>query len=162
MDGRLRNMTAVYISRGEEMLLLYRVGSRVVAPSWCGVGGHFEQGELNDARACVLRELREETGLTEGDLNGLAMRYCCMRLKNGEVRQNYYFFAELAPEAKLPAACTEGRLAWVPYGELLQKPMPHTAYYTIKHYLETGRHTDVLYAGATREEGVVFTPLNEF
>lgn len=162
MDGRLRNMTAVYISRGEEMLLLYRVGSRVVAPSWCGVGGHFEQGELNDARACVLRELREETGLAESDLTGLAMRYCCMRLKNGEVRQNYYFFAELAPEAKLPAACTEGRLAWVPYGELLQKPMPHTAYYTIKHYLKTGRHTDVLYAGATREDEVVFTPLNEF
>ena len=40
--------------------------------------------------------------------------------------------------------------------------MPQTAYYTIKHYLETGRHTDVLYAGATREDEVVFTPLNEF
>ena len=33
MDGKLRNMTAIYISRGEEMLMLYRVGSRVVAPS---------------------------------------------------------------------------------------------------------------------------------
>lgn len=64
MDGRLRCMTAVYITRGEEMLLLYRVGSRVVAPSWCGIGGHFEPEELNDARACVLRELREEAGLT--------------------------------------------------------------------------------------------------
>lgn len=162
MDGRLRNMTAVYISRGEEMLLLYRVGSRVVAPSFCGVGGHFEKDELNDARACVLRELGEETGLTENDLTGLAMRYCCMRSKNGEIRQNYYFFAELKPEARLPDSCSEGRLSWVPYGELLKKPMPHTAYYTIKHYLETGRHTSVLYAGATVEDGVVFTPLMEF
>ena len=162
MDGRLRNMTAVYISRGEEMLLLYRVGSRVVAPSYCGIGGHFEEAELNDARACVLRELEEETGLTENDLLGLSMRYACMRLKNGEIRQNDYFFAELAPEAKLPEACCEGRLEWVPYGELLEKPMPHTAYYTIRHYLETGRHTDVLYAGATTEDGVVFTPLCEF
>ena len=49
MDGRLRNMTAVYITRGEEMLLLYRVGSRVVAPSYCGIGGHFEEAELNAA-----------------------------------------------------------------------------------------------------------------
>jgi len=162
MDGRLRNMTAVYISRGEEMLLLYRVGSRVVAPSYCGVGGHFEKDELNDARACVLRELEEETGLTERDLTGLAMRYCCMRLKNGEIRQNYYFFAELASEAKLPEHCCEGRLEWVSYGELLTKPMPHTAYYTIRHYLETGRHTSLLYAGATRENDVVFTPLLEF
>ena len=162
MDGRLRNMTAVYISRGEEMLLLYRVGSRVVAPSWCGVGGHFEKDELNDARACVLRELKEETGLAESDLTGLAMRYCCMRRKNGEIRQNYYFFAELKPQAAIPAACDEGRLEWVPYGELLAKPMPHTAYYTIGHYLETGRYTDMVYAGATRENDVVFTPLLEF
>lgn len=33
MDGRLRCMTPVYITRGEELLLLYRVGSRVVSPS---------------------------------------------------------------------------------------------------------------------------------
>ena len=162
MDGKLRNMTAVYISRGEEMLLLYRVGSRVVAPSYCGVGGHFEVGELNDARACVLRELREETGLTENDLCGLRMRYVTQRLKNGEVRQNYYFFAELAPGAQAPGSSSEGRLEWVPFSGLLQKEMPHTAYSVIRHYLETGRYTDALYAGATVEDGVVFTPLSEF
>ena len=162
MDGRLRNMTALYISRGEDMLLLYRVGSRVVAPSWCGIGGHFECDELNDARACVLREVREETGLAEGDLLNLRMRYVTLRLKNGEVRQNYYFFAELAPDAKCPAQSSEGRLEWVKREELLNRNMPHTAWHMLKHYLETGRHTDVLYAGATTQDDVVFTPLNEF
>ena len=162
MDGRLRNMTAVYITRGDEMLLLYRVGSRVVAPSYCGVGGHFERDELNDARACALRELQEETGLCECDLAGLAMRYVCLRQKNGEIRQNYYFFAELAPGAKAPRESGEGRLEWVKYTELLSRKMPHTAHHMIKHYLETGRHTRLLYAGATVEDGVVFTPLEEF
>lgn len=57
---RLRNMTSLYISRGTKMLLLYRIGSRVVPPSWCGIGGHFEPYELNDPRKCVLRELKEE------------------------------------------------------------------------------------------------------
>ena len=162
MDGRLRNMTAAYISRGEEMLLLYRVGSRVVAPSYCGVGGHFEKNELNDARACVLREVYEETGLTERDLLGLRMRYACMRLKNGEIRQNYYFFAELAPGVSLPGVCCEGRLEWVPYDELLNKEMPATAKHVIRHYLKTGRYTDTLYAGATEKDGMTFTALTEF
>lgn len=162
MDGKLRNMTAAYITRGEEMLLLYRVGSRVVAPSWCGVGGHFECAELNDARACVLREVYEETGLCEADLEGLTMRYVTLRLKNGEVRQNYYFFAELAPGARVPQESGEGRLEWVRFDALLERNMPHTAYYVVKHYLETGRRTDTLYAGATIQDAVVFTPLDEF
>ena len=82
-----------------------------------------------------------------------------------EVRFLSYFHrtgGSAQPEKALPETCCEGRLEWVPYGELLQRPMPHTAYYTIRHYLETGRHTDVLYAGATREDEVVFSPLNEF
>lgn len=51
----LRNMTTIYIIFKNKMLLLYRVGSRVVQPSWCGIGGHFEKGELNNPKACVLR-----------------------------------------------------------------------------------------------------------
>ena len=93
MAEKLRNMTAVYLFREGKLLMLYRVGSRVVAPSWCGVGGHFEQAELNDPRACALRELREETGLTEESLEELRLRYITLRMKNGEIRQNYYFFA---------------------------------------------------------------------
>lgn len=48
MSERLRNMTSIYITREDRMLLLYRIGSRVVAPSWCGIGGHFEEAELNN------------------------------------------------------------------------------------------------------------------
>ena len=60
MDGTLRNMTSIYISKGNKMLLLYRQGSKVVNDVWVGsAGGHFEEFELNDARACVLRELQE-------------------------------------------------------------------------------------------------------
>lgn len=65
MDGTLRNMTSIYISKGNKMLLLYRQGSKVVNDVWVGsAGGHFEEFELNDARACVLRELQEELGLS--------------------------------------------------------------------------------------------------
>ena len=41
MDGKLRNMATVYIRNGDKMLLLDRIGSKVVARSWCGIGGHL-------------------------------------------------------------------------------------------------------------------------
>lgn len=65
VEGKLRNMTAIYLFRGDKVLLLYRQGGRVVNDVWTGsAGGHFEKEELNDARACVLRELQEEGGYT--------------------------------------------------------------------------------------------------
>ena len=66
MTGKLRNMTAIYLFKGDKVLLLFKQGGRVVSNVWTGsAGGHFEENELNDARACVLRELKEELGLGE-------------------------------------------------------------------------------------------------
>ena len=162
MTGKLRNMTAIYISRPGEMLLLYRVGSRVISPSFVGIGGHFEKDELNDARACVLREMREEIGLEESDLENLSMRYAMQRLKDGEIRQNYYFFADLKPGKEIDLATGEGRAQWVKEEEILKKEMPFTAKCMIEHYLTVGRYTSCLYAGATTKDGAVFTELCEF
>ena len=58
-------MTSVYLTGEKGILCLYRVGSRVVSNRYIGsAGGHFEKEELNDPRACVLRELEEELGLS--------------------------------------------------------------------------------------------------
>ena len=40
MDGKLRNMAGIYITDKDRnrMLLLYRIGSKVVQPSWCSIG----------------------------------------------------------------------------------------------------------------------------
>ena len=56
MDGKLRNMTSIYITSEDNMLLLFRQGSRVANNVWVGsAGGHFENFELNDAKACVIK-----------------------------------------------------------------------------------------------------------
>jgi len=162
MDGKLRNMTSIYISGGNQMLLLYRVGSKVVSPSWCGIGGHFEEYELNDARACMLRELSEEMSIYESDLNNLQLRYVTLRLKNAEIRQNYYFFANLKPESTVKLKCNEGTPEWVDYEKILDMEMPHTAKYMLSHYLNIGKDTECIYAGVTVEDNVIFTELKEF
>lgn len=161
-DTKLRNMTAIYITRGEEMLMLYRVGSRVVEPSWCGIGGHFEESELNDPYACVLRELEEETPIRRDMLEDIRFKYVTMRLKKGEIRQNYYYFASLKNDEDLPLDSDEGSLQWVPLDQVMDKEMPLTAKFMLDHYLTVGRFDDNVYSGITRERDMVFTILTEF
>jgi len=163
MTERLRNMTAVYLLRGDEVLLLYRQGGTVVTDVYTGsAGGHFEPWELNNPKACVLRELWEELGLTEDDLGGLSLRYVMLRCRNGELRQNYYFFARLLREPEGGLASNEGTLRWVKLTEALSLEMPYMAEAAVRHYLHTGRLDDKVYAGVADGECVVFTELANY
>lgn len=158
---KLRNMTSVYLTGEQGILCLYRVGSRVVSNRYIGsAGGHFEKEELNDPRACVLREMGEELGLTESDVEGLRLRYITHRYMAGEIRQNYYYFARLRSNA--PLHSTEGSLRWVKPEEFPDLPMPVSAKHMILHYLREGRNTDLLYGGITEETGTNFVPMRQF
>lgn len=159
----LRNMTSIYLSKRDKMLLLYRQGGRVVSNVWVGsAGGHFEKEELNDPRACVLRELKEEIGLGPEDLVGLKLRYVCLRHVNGEIRQNYYFFAQLREGVEDDLTSCEGQLRWFAQPELHDLEMPYTAKAMLEHYLAAGQFDDRLYCGAADGKGSVFTELVEF
>lgn len=162
MDGHLRNMASVYIMCGNKMLMLYRIGSRVVSPSWCGIGGHFEKDELNDAKKAMLRELKEEINLDEHDLDNINLRYITLRNKNGEIRINYYFFADLRKGVIVQKHCCEGKLQWVEFEKVTEKKMPYTAEYVLKHYMKEGRYTNCLYCGVAQKKSVVFLELETF
>jgi len=159
---KLRNMTGIYLSCGGKMLLLYRQGGRVVTNQWvASAGGHFETEELNDPKACVLRELKEELNLTEDDVTDLRMRYIGLRNVNGEIRQNYYFFANLKPEHYALFTSNEGKCRWVDYPEIMNYDMPLTARYVMEHYLRVGQYTDDLYSAVSDGDGFQFTALKE-
>lgn len=161
MDGKLRNMTSLYLVDEAGVLCLYRIGSRVANNKYVGTaGGHFEREELNDARACVLREMGEELGLSEGEVEGLRLRYITHRLTGGEIRQNYYFFGQLKEKRELHS--TEGILRRVPFEDVPGLEMPVSAKHMILHYLKEGRYTDKLYAGITEENGTHFVEMKEF
>ena len=154
-------MTSVYFTNDTGILCLYRIGSRIANNLYVGAaGGHFEREELNDPKRCVLRELREELGLGEGDISHLRLRYITHRLKNGEIRQNYYYFAKLKNEKTL--CSTEGELKWISYDNIPKLQMPVSAKAMIMHYLQTGRYNDTLYCGITEEEKTVFVPMKDF
>jgi len=85
-----------------------------------------------------------------------------LRLKNGEIRQNYYFFADLRPGAEIRLANPEGTPEWFDREAIPELPMPYTAYYVLMHYLEVGRYTRSLYGGCAEEAGVTFREMTEF
>ena len=163
MDGKLRNMTSLYITHGDEILLLYRQGGRVADSTWvAAAGGHFEEKEVQDAGACVRRELEEELGITEKALKNMELRYITLRVTQGEIRKNYYFFAEWNGDEKRELSSNEGILKWFPLTQVQALKMPYTAGYVLEHYRETGIFNHTLYGGIADGKRVVFTPLPEF
>ena len=159
MNGKLRNMATIYIKKDNKMLLLDRIGSKVVDRSWCGVGGHFEPAELNNATSAILREMNEEIRLTEKDLNNFDLRYIALRLVKNELRINYYFFADLKDNAKINFDCDEGILEWVSFDEVNNRKMPYTAQKVIAHYLKTGIHTNDFYSVTVDDKNTSIIPM---
>lgn len=158
---KLRNMTSLYLTDQDKILCLYRIGSRVANHKYVGsAGGHFEEQELNDPMRCILREMGEELGLTDADVEGLTLRYITHRLTGGEIRQNYYFFARLK-ETKVLSS-TEGQLRWIKFEEIPELDMPVSARHMILHYLQEGRFTDKIYCGVTEKDGTHFVEMVEF
>lgn len=160
---KLRNMAGIYLLNNNRILLLYRQGSRVANNTWiASAGGHFEEKELNDAKACALREMKEELSVTEEMLSDISLRYITLRRTNGEIRQNYYFFANLKDEYVTGPVSDEGKLKWFDLSEISELQMPYSAKYMIDHYLATGRQNDKVYVGVAEGAGVVFTELAEY
>ena len=155
-------MTSIYLLREEKVLLLYRQGGRVVNNVWTGsAGGHFENHELNDAKACVLRELHEELGLGAEDIEGLTLRYITLRRIKGEIRQNYYFFANMKEHVNDDLVSNEGICKWFSLDDMRSLEMPFTAKFVMEHFYTIGRYTDKIYAGIANADKVDFLDLPE-
>ncbi len=160
--GKLRNMTSVYITYNDKVLLLYRQGSKVVNDKWIGsAGGHFEPQELNNAYACAMRELKEELGVTEDMLADIQLRYLTIYNKPEELRQNYYFFATLKTD-DLTLKSNEGQLKWFDIEEILTLDMPFTSKKVTEHWVKEGRYTDCFYGGVATDNDMVFLEMKEF
>lgn len=111
----MTNMTTLcYIEREQEYLMLHRVSKDkdVNKDKWIGVGGHFEENESPEE--CLLREVREETGLT---LTSYRFRGLVTFLSDKWQTEYMCLYTADGFEGEL-SECDEGVLTWVPKKDL--------------------------------------------
>ena len=108
--------TLCYIERADSYLMLHRVSKKNDAnhDKWIGVGGKLEWGESPEE--CLLREVREETGLELASYTYRGLLTFLYDDKEPEYIFTYTAaaqFSDADTEAASFAACDEGHLAWV-------------------------------------------------
>lgn len=114
----MKNTTLCYIEKDGQYLMLHRVKKEndLNHDKWIGVGGKFEEEESPEE--CLLREVREETGLTL-----TKYRYCGLVTFVSDKWEGEYmhlfhadgFTGELCD-------CNEGTLEWVDKLTVLDLP----------------------------------------
>ena len=111
--------TLCYIEKDGKYLMLHRTVKKndVNKDKWVGVGGHFEAGESPEE--CLLREVKEETGLTLD-----AYRLRGVVTFDSDAWPTEYMFLYTADEFHgTMTECNEGTLEWVPKEEVYNLPI---------------------------------------
>lgn len=101
--------TLCYIEQDGHYLMMHRILKKndVNQDKWIGVGGHFEYGESPEE--CLLREVKEETGLT---LLSYSFRGIITFLCNDYQPEYMCLYTADKYSGEL-TSCNEGTLEWV-------------------------------------------------
>ena len=104
------NSTLCYITRGSDVLLLHRVKKEndLNHDKWIGIGGKFLENESPEE--CMLREAKEETGLTLTSWQYRGIVTFVSDLYEGEYM---HLFTADGFEGQM-TDCDEGVLEWIP------------------------------------------------
>ena len=117
MNKQVVLTTQIYLEKENKYLMLLRNKKEhdINEGKWIGVGGHMEKGET--PLECVIREVKEETGLT---LNSALLRAKIYFTSDDYDELIYqYTSSDFSGEV---IECNEGVLKWVPIKDVLSLP----------------------------------------
>ena len=123
MDNKDKNTpvlsTLCHIIKDDCYLMMHRVKKEndINKDKWIGVGGKFEYGESPEE--CLLREVKEETGLT---LLNYKFRGIVTFCYGEDVVEYMHIFDGYEFEGEL-TECDEGELVWAPIKDVCNLPI---------------------------------------
>lgn len=112
--------TLCYIEQNDCYLMMHRISKEndINQGKWIGVGGHFEKNESPEE--CLLREVKEETGLT---LTSYTLRGIITFISDGWGCEYMHLYTADGYEGTLTDeqmdTCGEGILRWIPKERIL-------------------------------------------
>lgn len=106
--------TLCYIEKNNSYLMLHRVTKKndINHDKWIGVGGHFEFQESPED--CLLREIKEETGLT---LSTFHFRGIVTFISDNDPAEYMCLYTSDDFSGNL-IECDEGNLEWIPFEKI--------------------------------------------
>jgi len=113
------NTTLCYIEKDNCYLMMHRVKKEhdINKDKWIGVGGHFEADESPEE--CLLREVKEETGLT---LTSYKLRGVVTFISD-RWQTEYMFLYTADGFTGIMTECNEGNLEWVEKSRVNELPV---------------------------------------
>lgn len=108
--------TLCYLEQDGKYLMMHRIKKEhdINEGKWIGIGGHFEKGESPEE--CLLREAKEETGLT---LTSWRFRGIVTFTSDDHPTEYMCLYTADGFEGELAENCREGVLKWIPKEEVL-------------------------------------------
>ncbi len=108
--------TLCYIEKDGKYLMLHRTKKKkdINKDKWLGIGGKFEDGESPEE--CIIREVKEETGLT---IRNYELRCIVTYVSTNWETEYMYVFTSNEFEGEL-IECNEGDLQWIDKDKVLK------------------------------------------
>jgi len=112
---------------------------------WSGIGGHFEEFEMNDPCAACLREIEEESGIPPSAVHSMDLQYILIGKTSEYVGQSYIYFGETTQTEIIHT--DEGKLAWVPESQWMQRRFSDAFTQMLEHYFARKPDDKDIYIG---------------